>query len=290
MAVTALDMVLNELEQDRSLHKPDQLRRRIEALDHLEACLFRTPNQGGDTESALHRRAQVLIADLEAVNRNLFQSIRHKIREGGGDGGLYEWATLSSEEGRPLDQLNGVGYDYLDVLVSDILQFDDPGEEVASLAPEMVFYQPTPARHIFDLIRRAAFREHDVLIDLGSGLGHVSLLTAICTPARCIGIELETAYVACATRSAQALNISNATFIQQDVRSADFSTGTVFYLYTPFTGTILRDVLDMLKREASSREIRLCTLGPCTPIVGKESWLTAIDSRDIDQVAIFRSL
>ncbi len=290
MAVTALDMVLKELEQDRSLHKPDQLRRRIEALDRLEACLFRTPNQGGDTESALYRRAQVLIADLEAVNRNLFQSIRHKIREGGGDGGLYEWATLSSEEGRPLDQLNGVGYDYLDVLVSDILQFDDPGEEVAPLAPEMVFYQPTPARHIFDLIRRAAFGEHDVLIDLGSGLGHVSLLTAICTPARCIGIELEAAYVAGARHSAQALNVTNATFVQQDVRSADFSTGTVFYLYTPFTGTILRDVLDMLKREAASREIRLCTLGPCTPIVGKESWLTAIDSRDIDQVAIFRSL
>lgn len=290
MAVIALEIALKELEQDRSLHKPDQLRRRIEALDRLEACLFRVPNQGGDTESALHRRAEALTADLEAVNRDLHQSIRRKIQEGAGDGGLYEWATLSSEEGRPLDQLNGVGYDYLDVLVSDILQFEDPGEEVASLAPEMVFYQPTPARHIFDLIRRGAFREHDVLIDLGSGLGHVSLLTAICTPARCIGIELEAAYVACAQRCAQSLNVSSATFIQQDVRSADFSAGTVFYLYTPFTGTILRDVLDALKREAANREIRLCTLGPCTPIVSGEPWLTAIDSRDIDQVAIFRSL
>ena len=40
------------------------------------------------------------------------------------------------------------------------------------------------------------------------------------------------------------LKLERVTFIQQDARAADFSGGTVFYLYTPFTGSILRSVLD----------------------------------------------
>ena len=287
MPVMTLEMMLKELEQDRSLHEPDQLRRRIEVLDRLETCLIHTPD---GAESTLLRQAQAISAELEAINEKLYQSIRRKIQQGAGDGGLYEWATVSSEVGRPLDQLNGVGYDYLDVLVSGTLQFDEPDESIASLAPEMVFYQPTPARYVFDLIRHAELKKGDVLIDLGSGLGHVSLLAAICTPAQCIGIELEAAYVACAKKSALALNVSNVTFIQQDARSADFANGTVFYLYTPFTGTILRDVLDRLKREAADREIRVCTLGPCTLIVEKEPWLHAMSTPEIDQLTIFRSV
>jgi hypothetical protein len=64
----------------------------------------------------------------------------------------------------------------------------------------------------------------------------------------------------------------------------------VFYLYTPFTGTILRDVLYRLKREAADREIRVCTLGPCTLIVEKEPWLQAMGTPEIDQLTIFRSV
>ena len=290
MPVMTLEMMLKELEQDRSLHRPDQLRQRIEALDRLETCLIHTPSEGEGTESARLRQAQAISANLEAINQELYESIRRKIQQGAGDGGLYEWATASGEVGRPLDQLNGVGYDYLDVLVSGTLQFEEPDESIASLMPEMVFYQPTPARYVFDLIRQAALKKGDVLVDLGSGLGHVSLLTAICTPAHCIGIEFEGAYVACARKSARALNVSNVTFIQQDARSADLSSGTVFYLYTPFTGTILRDVLDKLKREAVDRKIRVCTLGPCTLIVRDESWLEAIGMPEIDQITVFRSV
>ena len=122
-----------------------------------------------------------------------------------------------------------------------------------------------------------------------SGLGHVPLLAVICTKARCIGIELETAYVACARQCAKALNLANASFIRQDVRSADFSSGTVFYLYTPFTGTMLRGVLQRLAKEAARRPIRLCTLGPCTSVVANETWLAQIGSVHADRIAVFSS-
>src|SRR5579864_4130725 len=65
---------------------------------------------------------------------------------------------------------------------------------------------------------------------LGSGLGHVILMASICTSAHCAGIELGSSYVSCALNSASSLNLNNATFIQADVRTADFSGGTVFYI------------------------------------------------------------
>jgi hypothetical protein len=190
---------------------------------------------------------------------------------------------------RELGVVKGQGYDYLDALISGVLQFPAPEDEGVELAPEMVFYQPTPARHIFAMIDRVRLTEQDVLIDLGSGLGHVSLLASICTPAHSVGIELQTAYVDCARHAAEKLNLNSVAFIEQDVRSADLSSGTVFYLYTPFTGSILRTVLDRLKLEGAEREIRICTFGPCTTAIAREPWLRAVDASDEDRIAVFSS-
>jgi hypothetical protein len=285
MAEMSLERVLRELEQDRSLFVPDQLRRRVEALDRLETAIIHAPDLSDGQTAALRRRAEAVTADLEAVSRALYQSLHQDIRQGRGAHALSAWS------GELIGQdVGGEGYDHLDALVSGILQLDEPDADGIAPASEMVFYQPTPARHIFDFIRRAAMDERDVLIDMGSGLGHVSLLSAVCTPARCLGVELEEAYIASARKSADALNIRNVTFIRADARSADLSLGTVFYLFTPFTGSVLRHVLDRLKREAATREIRLCTLGPCTTTVGAESWLEADSEPRKDRIAIFRSL
>jgi hypothetical protein len=67
------------------------------------------------------------------------------------------------------------------------------------------------------------------------------------------------------------------------------SSGTVFYLYTPFRGVILRTVLDRLRAEANTRAIRVCTFGPCTPTIAAESWL-ALDPTESGYVSVFRSL
>jgi hypothetical protein len=83
--------------------------------------------------------------------------------------------------------------------------------------------------------------------------------------------------------------LNRAIFLQQDAQAADFSVGTVFYLYTPFTGTILRSVLDLLRREAASRRIRICSYGPCTSVLVEEAWLTAAAMPAIDRIALFTS-
>lgn len=285
MTATAWESVLRELEQDRSLFAPDQLRRRVEALDRLETCFIHAPDPADDQAAALHRRVEAFTADLELANQALYQSLRQDIRQGRGAEALSAWSReLAGQD------VSGEGYDYLDALVSGVLQLDEPDANDTPLASEMVFYQPTPARHIFDFIHRARLDERDVLLDMGAGLGHVTLVSAICTPARCVGVELEDAYVAPARRSADALNIRNATFIHADVRSIDLSSGTIFYLYTPFTGSVLQYVIDMLKREAATRSIRVCTLGPCTTMAGAESWLETDGEIREDRITIFRSL
>jgi hypothetical protein len=113
------------------------------------------------------------------------------------------------------------------------------------------------------------------------------MLEAICNYARCIGIELEPAYVACARQAARALDVGNVRFDVGDARTTDFSIGTVFYLYTPFRGTVMRGVLDALRAQASRRVIRVCTYGPCTPIVATEPWLGRIDASAPDRIAMF---
>jgi len=284
-AENALASLIEELEQDRSLDEPRHLRQRTEALDALDSYL----PDGQTIGAALHHRLRTIYARLESVNLKLYQSIRREIQRGAGRGSLLEWIPDSPDGNGEANFVNCTGYDYLDELVSGVLQFEEPSAEVLRLESEMVPYQPTPARHIFDLIARTALTERDSLVDLGSGLGHVALTASICTKANCTGIELEPSYVDCARKAARSLNLNNVRFIQGDARAANLSDGTVFYLYTPFSGAILRDVLNLLRQEAVTREIRICTFGPCTQVVAEEQWLSAIGPLETDKIAICHS-
>jgi hypothetical protein len=282
--LNALFKLVGDLERNPSLYEPDQLRERIEALDQFDVFnLDVMPPMTDSTVDAVYRRARAIQVKLEAVNSGVYETIRRDIRSGGGTRRLRDWVQPSEALG------HNDAYDYLDEFLDGIFRFDDPGTVVVQPTAEMVSYQPTPARHIFDLFDRTALTENDVLIDLGSGLGHLPLLTCICTPARSIGVEIEPVYVASAKRCAETLNLKRVTFVEQDARTADLAEGTVFYLYTPFSGRVLRSVLDSLRCESANREIRVCTFGPCTMTVANERWLKAAGSARSDRVSIFRS-
>src|SRR5258707_11435375 len=180
-AETALASLIEELEQDRSLDEPRHLGQRTEALDALDSYL----PDGQTIGTALHHRLRTIYARLESVNLKLYQSIRREIQRGAGRGSMVEWMPDSPDGNGAANFVNCTGYDYLDELVSGVLHFEEPSAEVVRLESEMVSYQPTPARHIFDLIRQAALTERDSLIDLRSGLSHVTFTASICTKANC---------------------------------------------------------------------------------------------------------
>jgi Histone methylation protein DOT1 len=292
--IDALQHLVEQFENRPSLIEPNQLRQRLEALDQLDAYFPPTPQTVVDAEAELYRRARAISARLEAVNCELYEAIRCEIRRGAGRDALLRWVNSSPEiESGPATGMGydypGIGYDYFDELISGVLPFEEPLDGHIHRKSEMVFYQPTPARHIFTLIGLTALTATDVLVDIGSGLGHVPLLVSICTGASSIGIELQTTYVERAQQCAQRLNLNRVAFLHQDARVADLSSGTVFYLYTPFTGSILSSVLNLLRREAATRRIRICTYGPCTSVIAEEPWLEATAAPQTDRIAVFRS-
>jgi hypothetical protein len=286
---TDLEHLIAQLEADSSLLEPDQLRKRLEVLDALDALLGDAGSTAVQGESALHRRAQAIRTRLEAVNSELYRSIRLETESGAPPAALLRWLQNSASPRATENPTPGLGYDYQDELVSGVLQLREPGIADVAPAPEMVFYQPTPVRHILRLIAVSALSAADVLVDLGSGLGHVPMLASILTGARSIGIEVEPAYVACARECALSLGLSRVTFVRQDARTADLSAGTIFHLYTPFTGTILTHVLERLRSEGSGRPIKISTLGPCTPVVAAQLWLQADAPPNPDQISLFHS-
>lgn len=279
-----------QLENEPWLAEPNKLRERLEALDRLDAYYPFAPQVAGASESfgqMLPVRAKAIRDRLEAVNTDLYEAIRCQIQRGSRAHGLLQWIppSLAIED---LDEsANGMGYDCVDELISGVFQFEEPDDGDIPRDSEKSCYQPTPARHIFSLIGLTALTADDVFVDLGSGLGHVSILVSICTYARSFGIELEASYVECAQQCARRLNLDQVTFIQEDARAADLSVGTVFYLYTPFMGFILRTVLKRLQREAATRRIRICSYGPCTSVVAEESWLVATTAPEAHLITVF---
>jgi Methyltransferase domain len=286
--------LVEQLDNEPSLLEPNQIRLRLEALDRLDTYFPNTPESSAESNTAgLYGRVRDWYARLEAANSALYLAMRSEIQSGARPESLLRWVHAAPELEDAAVPADGMGYDYLDELIGGVLQFEEPDarhlDGPIQRDSEMVFYQPTPARHIFSLIGLTELTATDVLVDLGSGLGHVPLLVSICTRARSIGIELEATYVERARQCAEKLNLNNVTFLQQDARAADLSIGTVFYLYTPFTGSILSRVLNQLKREAATRPIRVCTYGPCTSVVAEEPWLDAVAAPAAHRIALFRS-
>lgn len=268
----ALPEWLDRIEADALLREPSRLRERLDALDRLELYA-----DGADAP-ALQARLQARRSELESINQRLYADLRRDLRAG--RNAFAPW--IEALEPSP----GGDGYDYRDDLVSGILALDEPAN-AGPLPPDMVFYQPTPARHVFDLVRRAKLGDDDVLVDLGAGLGIVPLLVAMTTGARTVGVEREEAYVDASRRCAEHLGVSRTSFECADAREADLTQGTLFYLYTPFTGSVMRSVLDALRAEAARRALRIATFGPCTRVVAAEPWLRGDTGVGEDRVALF---
>jgi SAM-dependent methyltransferase len=180
---------------------------------------------------------------------------------------------------------------YLDVFLNGVLDIGMTPAETTPLLPEMIGYYPTPAHVILALIEQARLSAHDVFYDLGAGLGRVALLVGLLTAAQVKGVEFEPAYCAYAQQRAHNLHLRRVTFINADARAVDYADGSVFFLYTPFTGRLLQEVLVKLRAEACTRTISIATYGACTRDVMQQPWLqpTVQQTFTHDTLAFFSS-
>jgi SAM-dependent methyltransferase len=288
---------LRVIENNGSLYEDSSFVDRAEALDVLEFHIIARIESALQTTdrvrelTALKQRAELLAQRLEETDERLFQRLRSDIRSGHYTGAdlkhqLNEYAERAANA---TDQ--DVGYDALDTFVNGLLAIGVAPEETRDREPEMVAYQPTPARVLLELVEKVDLGKHDVFYDLGSGLGRVPILVNLLTGARTKGVEFEPAYCHYAQQCAKGLNLSRVEFVNLDAREADYSDGSVFFLYTPFEGQLLQAVLDMLRELSGKRALKVCAYGPCVPQVSNQEWLVRLD-RDADPgpgLALFQS-
>jgi SAM-dependent methyltransferase len=233
-----------------------------------------------------------LRARLEPIDRTLFARFRAKIRAGGLRGPALRrecdrFTTYRPDQPAPLH----LGYDGLDVLLDGALRVE-PLPATEELPPELVHFEPTPARVILDLVDHADLAPGEVIYDLGSGDGRVAILIYLLTGQAVRGIEIQPQLAAYADGVAAGLGATGVSFLRADARDLTYDDGTVFYLFTPFRDAALDAVLARLRDVARRRSIVVCSYGSCTRRIAASDWLRLEDpDRGHDfRLAIFRSV
>lgn len=147
------------------------------------------------------------------------------------------------------------------------------GEE---LPPQGMPNMASRAERISDFLSISTPAADDVVVDIGSGSGKVALTVAASSTARVFGLELGSAYVAQANRSATALGLGKTAFEVADARDYDYGRGSIFYLYYPFHGAVARTVAESLGRLAREKDITIYSAGPSYDF--GEHFLRQVDS------------
>ncbi|RWY52497.1 class I SAM-dependent methyltransferase [Mucilaginibacter gilvus] len=297
----SLNEIRSDIESLRGnslLYQQKNFSARVEALDfidfhiigHIDALMPQISQP--DELPLLRQDADKIKTELEHIDNQLFEELRAAIQSD-----AYKKKGFRSlvEDFTDLNLLpNGeeeIGYDNLDVFMNGLLPDRALPVPVQTLEAEMVYYQKTPARLVFEMVEQIRFSGEDVFFDIGSGLGQVAMLVNLLAGVKAIGIEFEPAFCSYASEVAAALNLPDVDFVNTDAREADYTNGTVFFMYTPFKGNMLLNVLDRLKQESTLRNITVITYGPCTPEVTLQGWLIPTGSIDgsIYKVAVFTS-
>jgi hypothetical protein len=299
MVLSKIQSDIESIENLKTLYEEQTFDDRADAIDFIDFHVIDRIDQllteiNPDEELLILRhQANNLKLRLENVNIHLFKRLRQSISSGICTGKAFKNEIDKYITDDPDEQSLSpeIGYDNLDMFINGIFPINNAPVETMEREPEMVYYQKTPSRIIFELVKKAHFTKNDVFYDLGSGLGHVCMLVNLLSEIRSIGIEFEPEFYNYSKYCAAELNLKNVEFINSDVRSADFSDGTVFFMYTPFTGSILETVLDKLRELSRKRIIRIFTYGPCTIEIAKQTWLISTNDNDneIYRLKEFRS-
>lgn|GEM_PF-93035 len=139
---------------------------------------------------SLKTRAEKVKSALEQIDTNLFRRLRATIRkEGFAGAGLKDMVEkyVGFEADDP-DHRDDPGYDSLDIFINRLFFFEAIPPQTKDLEPEMVYYQKTPARIVFDIIEAAHFSEDDIFVDIGSGMGQVAFLVHLLTGAETVAV------------------------------------------------------------------------------------------------------
>jgi SAM-dependent methyltransferase len=160
-----------------------------------------------------------------------------------------------------------------DAWVDLVLGLDELHDDGPALPPDGVPYLPSPADVLLRMVDVSDLRSSDVFVDVGCGPGRAAALVHLLTGAEAIGLEIQPALVRAGRDLTSRLRLGGVSLIEGDAAAlaGRMTTGSVFFLYCPFSGARLMKVLDDLEPIARTRPLRLCCLNlPIPP----RAWLT----------------
>lgn len=148
-------------------------------------------------------------------------------------------------------------------------------------------YLPCAVDTLLRTIDLADVSASDVFVDVGSGVGRAALLVRFLTGAAVVGIEVQPSLVVDARCYAEKLNVPSFATIAGDAAELAryMVTGSVFFLYCPFGGRRLEQVVDGIAPIAKTRPIQICSVDLNLPA---RSWLRRVPTEHRD-VAVFEN-
>jgi SAM-dependent methyltransferase len=159
-----------------------------------------------------------------------------------------------------------------DIWLDLVLGLDELHEDGPALPPDGVPYLPSSVDVLLRMVDASDLRSSDVFVDVGSGPARAVAFVHLLTGAAAIGLEIQPALVRAGRDLTSRLRLAGVSVIEGDAATlaGRMTTGSVFFLYCPFSGARLARVLDDLEPIARTRPLRLCCLNlPLPP----RAWL-----------------
>jgi protein-L-isoaspartate O-methyltransferase len=166
-----------------------------------------------------------------------------------------------------------------DHFVEEVLGIAYPPLEEQALDRELVPYTPSGYAEIVHALDVTKLAPSDRFLDVGAGMGKVTLLAALLSGARVSGLECEARLVEEARAAAAALGVVDADFDVGDAREAVLPDADVVFMYVPFTGetfaAVMGRVTAMAPRFVCCAPLDLARHAGFVPVGEPCSWLQA---------------
>jgi len=157
--------------------------------------------------------------------------------------------------------------------------------ESSTLFGDAIEYQVVDYQLLRRYIEPVQVGPDDVLIDIGCGMGRVLCIFSRKGVRKCIGIEFSGELARIAERNAHSLRGRHAPIEIRigDAVEADYSEGTIFWIYNPFGEQTMHVVLSRIGESLSRspRRIQIVYVNPvCETVFRQFSWLIRTDVRN----------
>lgn len=174
-----------------------------------------------------------------------------------------------------------------DAWLNVALGLDEIPDDGPELPKGCVPYLPCPVDDLLQIVDRAPVRASDVFVDVGSGVGRAATFVHLLTGASAIGLEVQPRLVRAARELTARLGVAGVSSYEGDAveLTGHVLSGSVFFLYCPFSDERLTTWLTHLEPIARARPLRVCSVDLSLP---PRDWL-ALESTPRAGLTIHRS-